>query len=71
MEKTSLRNYLIQKLRPCKRAEKLETWRNFFLGGLLKRIKSIYIVKVAERYGMVTFHEWDKKFYFEREIKEK
>jgi CRISPR/Cas system Type II protein with McrA/HNH and RuvC-like nuclease domain len=53
-----------------KRAEKLEPWRNFFLGGLLKRIKNIYIVKVAERYGMITFHEWDKKFYFEREIKE-
>ena len=54
-----------------KRAEKLEVWRNFFLGGLLKRIKNIYIVKVAERYGMVTFHEWDKKFYFEKETEEK
>lgn len=50
-----------------KRATRLESWRNYFLGGLIERIKKIYIVKVAERYGMITFHEWDKKFYFERE----
>lgn len=49
-----------------KRATRLETWRTVFLGELIKRIKKIYIVKVAERYGMITFHEWDKKFYFER-----
>ena len=53
-----------------KRATRLEIWRTVFLGELLNRIKKIYIVKVAERYGMITFHEWDKKFYFEREIKE-
>ena len=49
-----------------KRATRLEAWRNYFLGELIKRIKKIYIVKVAERYGMITFHEWDKKFYFEK-----
>ena len=52
-----------------KRATRLENWRNVFLGGLIKRIRSIYIVKVAERYGMITFHEWDGKFYFEKENK--
>jgi 5-methylcytosine-specific restriction endonuclease McrA len=50
-----------------KRATRLETWRTVFLGELISRIKKIYIVKVAERYGMITFHEWDKKFYFEKE----
>lgn len=50
-----------------KRAEKLEPWRNYFLGELIRRIKKIYIVKVAERYGMIEFHEWDKRFYFEKE----
>lgn len=49
-----------------KRATRLETWRTVFLGELIKRIKQIYIVKVAERYGMITFHEWDNKFYFEK-----
>jgi 5-methylcytosine-specific restriction endonuclease McrA len=49
-----------------KRATRLETWRTVFLGELISRIKKIYIVKVAERYGMITFHEWDKKFYFEK-----
>ena len=49
-----------------KRATRLEAWREYYLAELIGRIKKIYIVKVAERYGMVTFHEWDKKFYFER-----
>ena len=48
-----------------KRATGLEMWRNMFLGGLIERVRKIYIVKVAERYGMITFHDWDKKFYFE------
>ena len=52
-----------------KRATRLEPWRNYFLGELISRIKKIYIVKVAERYGMITFNEWDKKFYFERKNK--
>ncbi len=50
-----------------KRATRLEAWREYFLGELISRIRKIYIVKVAERYGMVTFNEWDKKFYFEKE----
>lgn len=48
-----------------KRATGLELWRNIFLSGLIDRLRKIYIVKVAERYGMITFHDWDKKFYFE------
>lgn len=51
-----------------KRATSLDVWRSVFLGGLIKRIRNIYIVKVAERYGMITFHEWDRKFYFEKVI---
>lgn len=66
---SSLENYN-PSCRVCnhyKRATRLEAWRTIFLGGLIKRIRKIYIVKVAEQYGMVTFHEWDNKFYFEKE----
>lgn len=51
-----------------KRATELEMWRTVFLGGLIECIKKIYIVKVAEKYGMIEFHEWDNKFYFEKAV---
>lgn len=34
-----------------------------------KRIKKIYIVKVAEDYGLITIKEWDGMFYFEKCLK--
>lgn len=49
-----------------KRATKLEVWRKCFLGEIIKRLRKVYIFKVAERYGMVQVKEWDKKFYFEK-----
>lgn len=59
---------LIPTCRLCnhyKRGNDLDSFRNWLLGGLIDRIRKIYIVRVAEKYGMVTFHEWDKEFYFE------
>lgn len=49
-----------------KRATKLEVWRKYFLGEIIKRLRKVYIFKVAERYGMVQVKEWDGKFYFEK-----
>lgn len=49
-----------------KRATQLEVWRKCFLDEIIKRLKKVYIFKVAERYGMVQVKEGDKKFYFEK-----
>lgn len=60
---------LIPTCRLCnhyKRGNDLDSFRNWLLGGLIDRIRKIYIVRVAEKYGMVTFHEWNKEFYFEK-----
>lgn len=48
-----------------KRGNDLDSFRNWLLGNIIERIRKIYIVKVAERYGMITFNEWNKQFYFE------
>lgn len=50
-----------------KRGNSLYQFKHWLLGGLIERIRKMYIVRVAERYGMVEFHEWDKRFYFERD----
>lgn len=60
---------LIPTCRLCnhyKRGNDLDSFRNWLLGGLIERIRKIYIIRVAEKYGMVTFHEWNKEFYFEK-----
>ncbi len=48
-----------------KRGNSLHQFRYWLLGGLIERIRKLYIIRVAERYGMVEFHEWDKHFYYE------
>lgn len=48
-----------------KRATSLEIWRNYFLKNIIKRLRQVYIFKVAERFGMITINDWDSKFYFE------
>ena len=48
-----------------KRGNSLHQFRHWLLGGLIDRIRKLYIVRVAERYGMIEFHEWDKNFYYE------
>lgn len=50
-----------------KRGTSLYNFKEWLLAGLIERIRKIYIVKVAEKYGMVTFHRWDKKFYYEKQ----
>ena len=49
-----------------KRANTLEEFRSWQLGGLVDRLRKIYIFRVAERYGMVNVKEFSKTFYFER-----
>ena len=52
-----------------KRAEVLDIYRNM-LFTLTERLQKIYIVRVALRYGIITFHTWDKQFYFEKQQEE-
>ena len=49
-----------------KRAMSLEEFRTWALGDLVGRLRKIYIVRVAEKYGMITINNYDKKFYFEK-----
>jgi len=49
-----------------KRAEPLESWRNWELNGVINRLKKVYIFKVALAFGMIEIKSWDKKFYFEK-----
>ena len=53
-----------------KRANTLEEFRSWQLGGLLARLRKIYIFRVAERYGIVQAKEFSNKFYFETIQKE-
>ena len=49
-----------------KRANSIECFRDFALGGIIKRLMKIYIFRVALDYGMITINGWDKKFYYEK-----
>lgn len=49
-----------------KSSNSLESFRNWALGGLIERLRKIYIFRLAEKYGMITINNWDKKFYFEK-----
>ena len=49
-----------------KRANSIEIFRDFALGGIIKRLMKIYIFRVALDYGMITINGWDKKFYYEK-----
>ena len=49
-----------------KRAMSLEEFRTWALGGLVSRLRKIYTVRVAEKYGIITINNYDKKFYFEK-----
>jgi hypothetical protein len=48
-----------------KRAHSLEMFREMLLT-LHKRIRDIYICKVAEDYGIIQVQEWDGVFWFEK-----
>lgn len=49
-----------------KRANTLEHFRDWLLGGLIDRLMKVYIFRVALRYNMIAINGWDKKFYFEK-----
>jgi len=48
-----------------KRATTLERFRELLLT-LHKRVKERYLCKVAEDYGIIEYHEWNGRFYFEQ-----
>lgn len=50
-----------------KRAHLLNDFRAL-LKTIHERIHNIYIVKVAEDYGIIEYHNWDGEFYFEKKI---
>lgn len=49
-----------------KRASSVEDFRTWQLGGLIDRLRKVYIFRVAEKYGMITVNGFDGKFYFEK-----
>ena len=49
-----------------KRANSIESFCDFALGGIIKRLMMIYLFRVAFDYGMITIYGWDKKFYYEK-----
>jgi predicted restriction endonuclease len=48
-----------------KRANNLETFRRYIVE-MYEKLSKIYIFRVAEKYGMFVWKDWDGKFYFER-----
>lgn len=61
------RNPSCRRCNHYKRAHSLETFREM-LRTLHKRMRDIYINKVAEDYGIIKIKPWDGKFYFEMEV---
>lgn len=48
-----------------KRAYSLESFR-YNIKEMYRKLQMVYIFRVAEKYGMLTWDDWDGKFYFER-----
>ena len=48
-----------------KRANSVETFRMWLLGGIVDRLRKDYIFRVAERFGIVKVCGWKYKFFFE------
>ena len=44
----------------------LYDFKNWLLAGVTGRLRKLFIFRIAERYGMISVNDWDKKFYFER-----
>lgn len=44
----------------------LDSFKNWILAGVVRRLEKLFIFRIAARYGMITVNKWDKKFYFER-----
>lgn len=55
--------------RMCKKYKDTLTlydFKNWLLAGVIGRLRKLFIFRIAERYGMISVNDWDKKFYFER-----
>ena len=48
-----------------KRANTIESFRLWLLGGIVDRLRKDYIFRVAERFGIVKVGGWKYKFFFE------
>ena len=48
-----------------KRANGVEAFRLWLLGGIVDRLRKDYIFRVAERFGIVKVCGWKYKFFFE------
>jgi hypothetical protein len=48
-----------------KRANNLETFRRYIIE-MYEKLSKVYIFRVAEKYEMFEWKDWDGKFYFER-----
>ena len=51
-----------------KRANSLETFRSM-ITTMHERLESVYLYRIAKKFGTIREHRWDGKFYFEREGK--
>lgn len=49
-----------------KGGDSIEVFRDWALGGLIDRLRKIFIFRVAERYGLITVNEKEIKFYYEQ-----
>ena len=43
----------------------LYDFKNWLLAGVIGRLRKLFIFRIAERYGMISVNDWNKKFYFE------
>lgn len=48
-----------------KRANSIDTFRRYILD-MLRKLEKVYIFRVATKYEMINWREWDGRFYFER-----
>ncbi len=53
-----------------KQEANIEEFRNRIHSWLERTCRQSFQVRLAEKYGILEYHPWDGKFYFEREIKE-
>ena len=52
-----------------KSAAGIESFRKL-MRGVSSRLKKLFLIKIALKYGIISFKEWDGLFYFEKQINE-
>ncbi len=48
-----------------KRSHRLQYFKHLLID-MRRKLQKVYIFRVAEKYGMIEWKEWDNKFYFEK-----